>query len=116
MPEVTKYDHSKGEYAAVPGTEDFVRVHAEYTGGYDWVSNDVFYSPSARRYFWYQDSGCSCYGPMESVDSVEDFSNGDRATALRAWDEWAKGRTEWGELTADEVLAGRMAIRDFKES
>lgn len=44
-----------------PGTEDWVEV-ASYGGGggYEWAVWRCWWSPSANRYFYDGDSGCSC--------------------------------------------------------
>ena len=51
--------------------------------GYDWRVLEVYYSPSARRFFWLADAGCSCNCFGDAVSSVEDFENGSREDALR---------------------------------
>ena len=52
--------------------------------GYDWSNIAVFYKPDARRFFWNQDGGCSCYGPGEYVDNLGDLEDGNRAAAIEA--------------------------------
>lgn len=44
-----------------PGTEDWIEVAAyDSGGGYEWAIWKCWWSPSARRYFYDGDSGCSC--------------------------------------------------------
>ena len=54
-----------------PGTEDWVEV-ASYDGGggYEWAIWKCWWSPSARRYFYHGDTGCSCnyWDPPEHGD------------------------------------------------
>ncbi|QDF14197.1 hypothetical protein SEA_GARDENSTATE_24 [Microbacterium phage GardenState] len=120
MAAFTKYDHSTGSYKAVPGTEDFIEVDVADTGGYSWSAFGVYFSPSARRYFWLSDSGCSCYSYGEYVASIEDFENGSREDALRAAKAEVTVPTKedrWGDYFTqdqrDRILA---AIRNFDEA
>ncbi|UJQ87193.1 hypothetical protein SEA_BAILEYBLU_55 [Arthrobacter phage BaileyBlu] len=112
---VTKFNYETMTNEAVPGTEDFIAVHDFYGGGYDWSSFHAYYSPSARRFFWYTDSGCSCYGPMESVDSIGDFEVGSREDLIRAWNAWAVVTRDY-DVTLDEKISGALEIRRFKEA
>lgn len=67
------------------GCEDFeLVVSTEDTNGYEWATFDVFYSPSQKRYFWYDGSGCSCDAPYDGVDSRSSFQDGDYQQALKA--------------------------------
>jgi hypothetical protein len=118
MPEFTTYDHASGDYKAVPGTEDFVSVVYESTGGYDWSAFGAYYSPSRRRYFWLHDGGCSCNSFGDSVKSVEEFENGDRAALLRAVEEaiTVPQRDAYGDYyTAADRARAIAAVRDFRE-
>lgn len=52
--------------------------------GYDWATLHAFWSPSARRFFWLGDFGCSCNLWGDDVRSESDFENGDKAALRRA--------------------------------
>ncbi|WNN93707.1 hypothetical protein SEA_CALLINALLBARBZ_57 [Arthrobacter phage CallinAllBarbz] len=112
---VTKFNFETYKDEPIPGTEDFVEVLSSYGGGYDWCSFNAYYSPSARRYFWYTDAGCSCIGPMEYLDSVGDFRVGSRVDLIRAWNEWAVPTSDYDMTIADKI-AGALKIRQFKEA
>lgn len=80
---ITTYEYvvETGSYEnlPVPGTEDFELVAAESDGAsYEWDVTDIYYSPSTRRYYVYQDSGCSCDGPYDYFDfdrSLESYGS-----------------------------------------
>lgn len=72
----------------IDGTEDWIEVAHDSDGGYEWSAISIFYSPSARRYFWYSDSGCSCNWHMDYVDSLGEFEDGDRQAAIKEANEW----------------------------
>lgn len=73
----------------IEGTEDWIAVATESESeGYDWSAISFYYSPSARRYFWFSDSGCSCNWHMDYVDSVGQFEDGDRQAAIKAAKQW----------------------------
>lgn len=88
-----QYSWVTGKTARIPGTEDWVEVAelADSGGGYDWTIFNVYYSPSARLYFWHGDSGCSCNAWEDGVSSAADFENGDRDALARSWDRFADG-------------------------
>lgn len=67
----------------IRGCEDFEEVFAFDDGVWEWDVFDMFYSPSARRYFWYNAAGCSCDGPYEDVGSAGDLQNGSYQDAVR---------------------------------
>lgn len=78
----TLNDYSGG---ILPGTEDWQHVvDLGSGGGYSWETTPFYYSPSARRFFWRSESGCSCNSWGDSIESVADFENGSRADALKA--------------------------------
>ena len=75
-------------------------------GNYEWSEVRFFWSPSARRFFWRYESGCSCnYWGADPITAA-DFESGGRDAALRAV-------REYGEYLsgADKAAA---AIRTFK--
>jgi len=113
MAAFTHYDYKRHEYVAVQGTEDFVEAaHGDGGEAYSWSEIGVYYSPSARRYFWLSDSGCSCTSFGEYVESVEDFSNGEREDALRAAREWAEHDVRYYPGADHSGLLD--AIRDYR--
>ena len=110
----TKFDWDAGDDRPIPGTEDWQLVaQAGDGGGYDWTTWRAYYSPSARRYFWHGDSGCSCNQWSDDVNSAEDFGNGSRADALNALREFAKERIY--SISGSEALDASTEIRTFKE-
>lgn len=109
-----KFDYDTCTYLPFPGTEDWVEVaKLGDGGGYEWTDFNVFYSPSARRYFWHGDSGCSCNSWSDDLSSAADFHDGDKATLLRSWETFAKEREY--SITTSIYLDGASTIRDFKE-
>lgn len=109
------YDYKSNKYVTMQGTEDWVEVGqlGDDGGSYDWTEFRAFYSPSARRYFWHGDSGCSCSGWGDDLSTSESFENGDRAALLRAWEEFAKDHS-YGMPTPD-YLFGVSEVRKFRE-
>lgn len=86
-------------------TKDFVEVlSVELSdGGYEWDSLEAWYSPSKRKFFWLQGSGCSCNSLGEDVNSIADLEVGNREeliTALRAKYDNAYG-AKAGDLVTD---------------
>lgn len=69
------YDFIGSDWVSVTGAGDY---------DWEWRGVRVWYSPSARRYFWYTDSGCSCNTYGDSMRSASDFRDGDRAAVLYA--------------------------------
>lgn len=53
-------------------------------GGYNWATLHAFWSPSARRFFWLGNSGCSCTSWSDDLRGEADFENGDKAALRRA--------------------------------
>lgn len=103
--------YSTGE--RMPGTEDWVTVAELGEGGYEWTEWKLFYSPSVIRYFWHGGSGCSCNSWDDEVGSSDDFENGDRADALRAWERFTKDHSYTFDVSA--YLDGVAKIKGFKE-
>ena len=73
----------------IEGTEGWIEVAHDSDGGYDWSAITIFYSPSARRYFWFRDSGCSCTGHMDDAWSIGEFEDGDRQAAIKEANDWS---------------------------
>jgi hypothetical protein len=109
------YNYKTHEYTPMEGTQDWVEVGQLGDGGgsYDWTEFRAFYSPSARRYFWHGDSGCSCNGWGDDLSTAADFEDGDRASLLRAWEEFAKDHSY--DINARDYTDGVSEIRQFKE-
>ncbi len=55
---------------------------------YSWNIFKGWKAPSGR-FFWFSDSGCSCYGFGDNFTSAADLSDGDRDALERAFREWA---------------------------
>jgi len=109
-----KFDYQTCTYLPIPGTEGWVEAaKLGDQGGYEWCDFNAFYSPSARRYFWHGDSGCSCNSWGEDLTGPADFQDGDRAALLRAWETFAKEH-EYSIRTTD-YLAGVVTINNFEE-
>lgn len=81
-------------------------------GGYEWVEFHAFWSPTARRYFWRGDSGCSCNSWRDGVYGAGDFRNGDRFALIRAIREFAKEHDYF--VSAAEALDAVAAVQAFK--
>ena len=110
----TKFDWDAGGDRPIPGTEDWHLVtEAGDGGGYDWTTWRAYYSPSARRYFWHGDSGCSCNTWADELHTSSDFGNGSRADALNALREFAKDYSY--SISGAEALDASTEIRTFKE-
>lgn len=115
MSALTKFNYTTFKDEPLLGTEDWVSAAEldDGAGGYEWTEFKAFYSPSARRYFWHGDSGCSCNGWGDGVGSASSFEDGDRAALLRAWEAFAKEHQY--SIHVNEYLSGVSEIRNFKE-
>ena len=89
------------------GADDWQAVAYMDDGGanYEWAEIRFFWSPSARRFFWRHEAGCSCNYWGSDPITVADFEDGDRTAALRAI-------REYGEYLNDADKAAE-AIRNF---
>ena len=111
----TKFDWDTGGDRAIPGTEDWHLVtQAGGSRGYDWTTWRAYYSPSARRYFWHGDSGCSCNGWADDLHTSSDFESGSRADAARGLRRFAEESGGYALSPAD-ALDADAKIRTFKE-
>lgn len=82
-------EESQQAVEGVEGSEDWIAVATDIESeGYEWSAISFFYSPSARRYFWFSDGGCSCNWHMDGPMTIGDFEDGDRAAAIKAATEW----------------------------
>lgn len=97
---------------------DWVEVTELSYYDYDWSIFRAYYSPSARRYFWYGDSGCSCNDWTDLIESPADFENGDRQALIRALREFGpeEGRDRYYGLTPDDTNVAIRAAAIFKEN
>lgn len=90
---------------------DWVPVASYDTGGgYDWTRFHAFWSPSARRFFWYGDAGCSCNSWGDYLHRPSDFQDGDLAALQRAFREFADEHC----LDAGDALRAADEIARFK--
>lgn len=112
---ITKYNHDTFTYERLDGTEDWLTVAdlEDGRGDYEWTEFKAFYSPSARRYFWHGDGGCSCNGWGDDVSTPADFEDGDRAALLRAWKTFTEDHSY--DFDTNDYLSGVAEIRNFKE-
>lgn len=109
------YSYETSSYRRIPGTDDWVEVATlGDQGGYDWTDFNAFYSPSARRYFWHGESGCSCNSWGDDLSSASDFQNGERDALLRSWETFAKVNEY--SISVTEYQHGVGEIRNFKPS
>lgn len=83
-----------------------------YGGGYEWTDFNAFYSPSARRFFWHGDSGCSCNSWSDDLRSASDFENDSQADLARAWEEFAK---EQYTITTADYIDGVSVIKAYRK-
>lgn len=97
---------------------DWVEVTELAYYDYSWSILRAYYSPSARRYFWYGDSGCSCNDWTDLIESPADFENGDRQALIRALREFGpeEGQGYYYGLTPDDTNAAVRAATIFKEN
>lgn len=111
---LSTYEWNSGEYKRMPGTEDWAEVaRLGDQGGYEWCDFNAFYSPSARRYFWHGDAGCSCNSWSEDLGNAADFQNGDRAALLRAWEAFSKDYPY--SIHVADYTHGITEIKNFEE-
>jgi len=112
-----KYRWNDGvrEKFQLEGTEDWVVVvelFGDSGGGYEWSEFKAFYSPAARRYFWFGDGGCSCNGWGDYLDLAM-FENGSREDLTRAWRKFTEENKI--DFTATHYFDGVQEIRKFEE-
>lgn len=107
-----KFDYETCTYLPIPGVEDWIEIAAldDGRGDYEWSDFKAFYSPSARRYFWHGDSGCSCNGWGDEISSAASFEDGDKAALMRAWETFAKEHY----LSVDVYVSGVATLRKFE--
>jgi len=114
MSDLTKFSYDTFKDEPLPGTADWqlVAMLEDPRGDYEWAEFRAYYSPSARRYFWHGDSGCSCNGWGDEVSTADSFENGSRADLLRAWERFTKDNEYYFGVA--EYLSGMAEIRKFK--
>jgi len=96
-------------------SEGLVEVAAIGEYDYSWSELKMFYQPKARRFFWLEDSGCSCCSWGDSIDGFADFSDGDKAAATRAIETfYATIEGIPYASTAEECAAAKAAVRNFE--
>lgn len=104
-------DTTTWEEIPLDGADDWQTVIELSSGSYDWSELRVYWSPSARRYFWRCESGCSCDNPFEAA-SVIDYASGDRMMLIESVAGFARDYS----LTAEDAITASRAIFTFKES
>lgn len=91
----------------IPG---LTNVFDKDVGGYDWECFGAWHD--GHRYHWFSDSGCSCYGPGQDIDSLSDMENGDADALIRSYKAWATDSYHLGGNDKVEAEAQiRAAIR-----
>ena len=101
-----------GIYGAMEGSEDWQHVVSLVSGGgYDWTELHAFYSPSARRFFWHGDTGCSCSHWGMGL-AVGDFEDGDRDALLRSLEGFASEYD--GDMAVQRVLDAHRIVRTWR--
>ncbi|WIC90181.1 hypothetical protein SEA_VROOMVROOM_31 [Arthrobacter phage VroomVroom] len=92
-------------------SEGLVEVAHLSAGGYEWSAIGVYYKPSARRFYWLTDSGCSCNWYGDGDYELGDLQDGDRQAAIQA----LKGLSHYdGDPGRDDVEREAAQIRDYK--
>jgi hypothetical protein len=86
--------------------------HAMTDYGYEWSEFAAYIDPADGRWFWIEDSGCSCNYFLDDVrPDRAALESGDRADALRAATAWEP----YVESPTDDVQANLLkAIRDYR--
>ena len=109
---------SERQEAFLRDAADWVEVTELAHYDYEWAIFRAYYSPSARRYFWHGDSGCSCNDWTDLIESPADFESGDRQALIRALREFGpeEGRDRYYGLTPDDTNAAVRAATLFKEN
>ena len=99
-------------YRTIDGTEDFQEVVGiEFGGGYEWDSLEAWYSPSKRRFFWVEGSGCSCNSLGDDLYRIDDLESGNReelTNAVRS--KYANGYN----VSTDELLSDLAMVKTFR--
>ncbi len=88
-----------------------VEVFVTEQNDYEWSRFGTWKAPSGR-FYWYADSGCSCYGYGDNFTSVGDFSDGDLDAVERAFRAWAGDNP--GECPEQEVITGIEKLRRIR--
>jgi len=101
----------------VAGTEDFQEVVSiDFGGGYDWDSLEAWYSPSKRKFFWLDGSGCSCDSLGMDVSKLEDFTVGNREELANAVRAKYDNTYSSGTGRASDLLADLAAVKTFRSA
>ena len=110
-----KFREDKYRDGIEPGEEisGLTEVFSKYPGGYEWSAFAAWRDD--HRFYWYEDFGCSCYGPGEGIKSLAAMSNGSADDLVRAYKCWAKDDMF---LSEDEKASAsrdiRLAIREAR--
>lgn len=101
-------------YGDIEGTEDFDHfLSIGEGGGYEWDDLEAWYSPSRRRFYWLEGSGCSCNSLGDDVSSIADFLDGDREALMRAVKE---KHESFYNTSIDAYERDKATVRDYKTS
>ncbi len=76
----------ESEFIEMANSKGLVEVlRAQGYWGYEWSLFDIWIEEKTGEYYWYEDAGCSCYGPYENVDDINEFEHGRGAQAVAAY-------------------------------
>lgn len=82
-----------------------------YDGGYDWSAFVVFRKLDDGTLLWGTDSGCSCYGPFDSLDGPEDLNVLNKGT----WNEFAHALSEFNDYDMPQAELGVRKVKLMSE-
>lgn len=85
---------------------------------YDWAVLEILYDRETRTYYAYEDSGCSCNGPWETVYSLDDLDKlENRFDALKRLTDYIKTYrgSEYGTWDSVKALGAVEKVANFKE-
>lgn len=85
-----------------------IEVLIHEVGGYDWDSFHSWLDPETGKFYWYEDGGCSCNGPLDMVSEVGDLSVGSKDELIRAYKRFAD---QSYYFTEDEKASAEYEIR-----
>lgn len=55
---------------------------------YEWNIFSIFKEKATGYYYWIDESGCSCNGPLEDVFAKSDFTRGTKQELMLAFRRW----------------------------
>jgi hypothetical protein len=55
---------------------------------YEWDIFTVFKESATEYYYWIEEGGCSCHGPLEDITAKSDFTRGTKQELTNAFKTW----------------------------